>query len=176
MSGALDAAGRHQPSPAVIYRGRPSRDANGTPSGVHNVTPREDYRTALLSDSPDTGCSLSFAWRRVDSEPNPAGCASAVLRRSRRRRGRFSAVDCGGPRSASGRRRNAREGTAAFRPRARGTNSNPPIGSAFSRTQNNKTNQRSNQSRAVDRNLRRQHTEIPLEFWLLNQIRGYLRQ
>jgi hypothetical protein len=75
----------------VVYRGRPSRDANGTPPGVHNVTPREDYRTALLSDSPDTGCSLSFARRRVDSETNPAGCASAVLRRSRGRRGRFSA-------------------------------------------------------------------------------------
>ncbi len=27
--------------------------------GRHNVTPREDYRTAVLSDSPDTGCSLS---------------------------------------------------------------------------------------------------------------------
>ena len=136
---APDAAGRpcwFRPWP--IPEGVTGRE-RGPPSGVHNVTPREDYRTALLSDSPDTGCSLSFAWRRVDSETNPTGCASAVLRRSRRRRGRFSAED----EAVHGRPRvdaqnfeatlfgllaataDMREGTAAFRPRARGTNLQP---------------------------------------------------
>jgi hypothetical protein len=32
--------------------GRPSRESNAPPPCVHNVTPEEDYRTALLSDSP----------------------------------------------------------------------------------------------------------------------------
>ena len=44
---------------------RPKRSPTPNPRlgpcrrGRHNVTPREDYRTAVLSDSPDTGCSLS---------------------------------------------------------------------------------------------------------------------
>ena len=39
-------------------RTRPSPNANWI-TAWHNATPEEDYRTALLSDSPDAGCSLS---------------------------------------------------------------------------------------------------------------------
>ena len=32
--------------------------------GTHNVTPEEDYRTALLSDSPDAGVRYALRWER----------------------------------------------------------------------------------------------------------------
>ncbi len=49
-----------------IPRGRP-RGIRHHERGVwqpstHNVTPEEDYRTALLSDSPHAGCSLCGWW------------------------------------------------------------------------------------------------------------------
>jgi hypothetical protein len=50
-----DAADRDSPGPDVSVRGRPLPYANGAPPWVHNVTPEEDYRTALLSDSPNAG-------------------------------------------------------------------------------------------------------------------------
>jgi hypothetical protein len=43
-----------QSRPAAAGQGAPGQ---GTGSR-HNVTPEEGYRTALLSDSPDCGCSL----------------------------------------------------------------------------------------------------------------------
>src|ERR1700722_16448181 len=59
---------------------------------MHNVTPEEDYRTALLSDSPDAGCSLSHhgggetakrpgrqAGVRYSAGRAPCGCGRFIL-------------------------------------------------------------------------------------------------
>jgi len=88
----VDAASRVQPGRFVIDRGRPSWDPNGPPPSVHNVTPEEDYRTALLSDSPDAGCSLSHhgggetakrpgrqAGLRYSAGRAPGGCGRFIL-------------------------------------------------------------------------------------------------
>jgi hypothetical protein len=48
------------------------------------VTPEEDYRTALLSDSPDAGCSLSPP-RWVGSGNDPAGKPAGGTPRAERR-------------------------------------------------------------------------------------------
>jgi hypothetical protein len=83
----------------------------------HNVTPREDYRTALLSDSPDTGCSLSIlaagtanrsGWSVFDGTPRTLAA------------GRFSgAITVGGSEPAQERERGT--GRPSGR-RSRGTN------------------------------------------------------
>ena len=59
-SGASDEiAATWDPSCARSVPGCFPPDSARRRRGRHNVTPREDYRTASLSDSPDTGCSLS---------------------------------------------------------------------------------------------------------------------
>lgn len=174
---ASDAAGRNQSGPAVVHRGRPSRDANGDAAGRHNVTPREDYRTALLSDSPDTGCSLSLPRRRVGLRNEPAASAPAVLRRTGGGRGvsplRIEAVHCG-VRVGAGTR------TRARRPSGRGPEAptpNLPIGSARQRMHKQQKQTNVVFSRAPSpENLPRHHFEISTKFRRRDQIRGYLRQ
>ena len=58
---------------------------------THNATPEEDYRTALLFDSPDAGCSLCGWWGtgerpgraaglRYSAGRAPRGCGRSILR------------------------------------------------------------------------------------------------
>jgi hypothetical protein len=79
----LVAPGRDVSGPVGVDRGRPPQASNGEPVRVHNVTPREDYRTALPFDSPDTGCSLSHrggGGQRTDPPvPRPRYSAGAGL-------------------------------------------------------------------------------------------------
>ena len=51
-------------------RDRPPRDAASPSRTTHNVTPEEDYRTAVLSDSPDAGCSLC-GWSGIVGATQP---------------------------------------------------------------------------------------------------------
>jgi len=101
-----DAAGPDLSGPAVMDRGRPSRVSNGSPLGITG-RPREDYRTALLSDSPDAGCSLSH--RSCGGIGKRPGRRSAVPR-EHRAAGRFSSEDWGRSLSGMSRRRNTNEG------------------------------------------------------------------
>jgi hypothetical protein len=69
-----DAAGRDRPGSVESARARPSRDANRSPPCVHNVTPEEDYRTAMLSDSPNASVRYrtTVAERqRIDPDAKP---------------------------------------------------------------------------------------------------------
>jgi hypothetical protein len=73
-------------SPAVARGDRSQRwneavaELKPCPPRWHNVTPEEDYRTALLSDSPDAGCSLSLAVGEMRNDPD-AQSGLPVLRR-----------------------------------------------------------------------------------------------
>lgn len=110
--------------------------------------PEEDYRTALLSDSPDAGCSLCGWSGEWGSEPDAkpvrgtprAGRRAAVVAPS------FGALWSAGWSGTDDKRGHG--GLQAAGPRHQ---LQPSDRIGASAQANNKTNQRSNQSRAVAR-------------------------
>jgi hypothetical protein len=68
----LTAASRGTPRPSGACRHR-----------THNVTPEEDYRTALLSDSPDEGVRYLVRWDVAGNDPD-AKLACGTPRAKRR--------------------------------------------------------------------------------------------
>lgn len=93
---------------------------------THNATPEEDYRTALLSDSPDAGCSLCGCFGEGERPGREAGLRYSAGR-ARRGRGR-SLLRCFKARSFGFDHELERgPGRPAGR-RARGTNHHRSIG------------------------------------------------
>jgi hypothetical protein len=114
----VNAAGRVALGRHGKVRGRPSWDSNAPPPSVHNVTPEEDYRTALLSDSPDAGVRYrTHGGEETAKRPGRQAGPRYSAGRAPGGRGLFHPLCIGGDhRSVARRRRSAYEGLAAFRP------------------------------------------------------------
>jgi hypothetical protein len=115
------------------------------PGEWHNGTPEEAYRTALLSDSPDAGCSLSPPrWEGWGSDPD-AKLACGTPRAGRRVAGSL-------PPPTEGVRLRTRTRACGAGPRHRRSSIEHPLsGPRRCGEENNKPNKNSNQSRPESR-------------------------